>query len=109
MTVFSLRQVRLRSGEEYRDEVEIAVEPLELGGERYLPVPDPLTAALTIHRASTGTVFQLAFTARLHGPCFRCLGDAVLELPIKAREYQAESPEDDELTTPYLTDSTLDV
>ena len=61
MTVFSLRQVRLRSGEEYRDEVEIAVEPLELGGQRYLPVPDPVPAELSIHQASTGSVFQLAF------------------------------------------------
>ena len=47
MTTFSLRQVRLRSGEEYRDEVEVVVEPLELGGQRYLPVPDPLPAELT--------------------------------------------------------------
>ena len=34
-------------------------------------------------------MFALAFTARLHGPCYRCLGDAVLEVPIRAREYQA--------------------
>jgi len=37
---FNLRQVKLRSGEEYRDEVELELEPFELGGERYLPVPD---------------------------------------------------------------------
>jgi uncharacterized protein len=109
MTVFSLRQVRLRSGEEYRDELEVAVEPLELGGERYLPVPDPLTADLAIQRASTGTVFQLAFRARLHGPCFRCLGDAVLEVPISAREYQATNPDSDELRSPYVADEKLDL
>jgi hypothetical protein len=32
VTTFNLRTVKLRSGEEYRDEVEIALEPLELGG-----------------------------------------------------------------------------
>ena len=109
MTVFSLRQVRLRSGEEYRDEVEIAVEPLELGGQLYLPVPDPVPAELAIHQASTGSVFQLAFRVRLHGPCFRCLDDAVLEVPISAREYQATTPDSDELRSPYVVDDKLDL
>src|SRR5439155_26747147 len=109
MTVFSLRQLRLRSGEEYRDEVEVVVEPLELGGQRYLPVPDPLPAELTIDRASSGTVVQLAFRIRPHGPCVRCLDDAVLELPISAREYQATNPDSDELRTPYLEDDRLDL
>jgi len=107
--VFHLRQVRLRSGEEYRDEVEIAVEPLELGGQRYLPVPDPVPAELSIHQASTGSVFQLAFRVRLHGPCFRCLDDAVLEVPISAREYQATKPDSDELRSPYVVDDKLDL
>ena len=109
MTVFHLRQVRLRSGEEYRDEVEIAVEPLELGGQLYLPVPDPVPAELAIHQASTGSVFQLAFRVRLHGPCFRCLDDAVLEVPISAREYQATKPDSDELRSPYVVDDKLDL
>jgi uncharacterized protein len=110
MTSFDLRRVRLRSGEELRDEVEIAVEPFELGGQRYLVVPGELPAELRIARASTGTVFELRFRARIHGPCFRCLEDAVLELPITAREYQATQPGDsDELRTPYLADDRLDL
>jgi len=84
--------------------------PFELGGERYLPVPGAVPADLEITKAATGTVFQLAFTARLHGPCYRCLDDAVLELPISAREYQATNPEgSDELRTPYLVDGNLDL
>src|SRR5256885_4432357 len=109
MTVFSLRQVRLRSGEEFRDEVEVVVEPLELGGQRYLPVPDPIPAELSIHQASTGSVFELSFRVRLHGPCFRCLEDAVLEVPIRAREYQATKPDDDELRSPYVEADKLDL
>jgi uncharacterized protein len=54
-------------------------------------------------------VFGLAFTARLHGPCVRCLDDAVLEVPIAVREYQATSPDDEELTTPYVEADQLDV
>ena len=86
------------------------MEPFELGGERYLPVPDKVPAELAITKASTGTLFELAFTTRLHGPCYRCLDDAVLEVPIAAREYQATNPEgSDELRTPYLNDGNLDL
>ena len=110
MKSFNLRQLKLRSGEQYRDEVELDLAPFELGGERYLPVPGTVPAELEITKAATGSVFRLAFTARLHGPCYRCLGDAVLELPISAREYQATNPEgSDELRTPYLHDDNLDL
>ena len=45
---------------------------------------------------------------RLHGPCYRCLNDAVLDLAVRAREYQATSPgEADELKTPYVVDNQL--
>ena len=110
MKSFNLRSVKLRSGEEHREELKLELAPLEYGGERYVPVPDEVPAELVITRASTGTVFQLGFRARLHGPCYRCLEDAVVDIPVNAREYQATSPgESDELRTPYLVDDKLDV
>ena len=110
MTTFSLRRIRLRSGEQYRDEQEVQLEPLAFGGQRYLPVPDTVPAELTITRASTGTVFELRFTARLHGPCQRCLDDAVVDRDLSAREYQATNPGvSDELSTPYIVDDRLDL
>ena len=110
MKTFNLRTLKLRPGEEYRDEIEIELEPFELGGERYLPVPEKVPAELRISRASTGTVFELWFAIRLHGPCYRCLDDAVLDLPIAAREYQATNPGDaEELTTQYVVDDRLDL
>jgi uncharacterized protein len=110
MKTLNLRTLKLRPGEEYRDEIELELEPFELGGERYLPVPEKVPAELAISRASTGTVFELRFGIRLHGPCYRCLDDAVLDLPISAREYQATSPGDaEELTTQYVVDDRLDL
>jgi uncharacterized protein len=107
---FNLRQVKLRSGEEYRDEIELELEPFQFGGERYLPIPERAPAELAITKASTGMLFELGFTARLHGPCYRCLGDAVLEVPIRAREYQATNPDgSEELGTLYLHDDNLDL
>jgi uncharacterized protein len=110
MTVFSLRSVRLRPGEEYRDQKEVELQPLVLGGQRYLPVPEKVLSELVVSRVSSGTVFELRYTARLHGPCYRCLADAVLDVPISAREYQATSPgESDELRTPYVANEQLDL
>jgi uncharacterized protein len=109
MTSFDLRRAKLRPGEEHREALDVALPPFEFGGQRYLPIPEEVPAELVVTRAVTGTVFTLAFTARLHGPCYRCLGDAVLDVPILAREYQASSPDDDELTTPYLVGNRLDV
>ena len=110
MTTLDLRKFRLRSGESLRDEQEVEIAPIELGGQRYLVVPEKVPAELAIARASTGTVYELRFHVRLHGPCFRCLGDAVLDVPVEAREYQAASPGgDEELQSPYLEDDKLDL
>lgn len=110
MTTLDLRTLKVRSGEQWREERQIQLEPFELGGQRYLPVPQVVPADVTVTRASTGTVFELRFDARLHGPCFRCLGDAVLDVPIEAREYQAASPGgDEELQSQYLEDDKLDL
>jgi uncharacterized protein len=109
MTSLDLRRVRLRSGEQHRDQHEIGLDPLTFGGQRYVPVPERPDAEVTISRASNGTLFELRFTGRLHGPCQRCLADAVIERSISAREYQATNPDDDELRTPYLVGDRLDL
>jgi uncharacterized protein len=110
VTTFNLRTVRLQSGEQFRDVKEVELEPFELGGQRYLPIPDKPEAALTLTRMSSGLMLELEFADRLVGPCQRCLTDAYVALDVKAREYQATSPgEADELTTPYITDDNLDL
>jgi uncharacterized protein len=109
VATLNLRALKLRPGEEYRDEHQIALERLELGGERYLPVPEEVPASVVVYRVGSGTVFELSFRMRLHGPCYRCLTDAVLDLDVSSREYQATSPESEELESPYVTDDRLDL
>jgi DUF177 domain-containing protein len=110
MTSFNLRALKLRSGEQYQDEVEVQLSPLEFGGQRYLPVPEKVPAELRVSQASTGTVFELTFDGRLHGPCQRCLRDTVIDRRVSAREYHASSPEaDEELRSPYVHDDRLDL
>jgi uncharacterized protein len=109
MTSFDLRRLKLRSGEEHLEAVEVELTPLEFGGQRYLPVPEQVPAEFTVNRATTGDIFRLRFGGRLHGPCYRCLSDAVLDVPIDVREYQATNPDSDELETPYVEDGRLDL
>jgi uncharacterized protein len=110
VTTFNLRAVRLQSGEQFRDVKEVELEPLELGGQRYIPIPEKPEAALTLTRTSSGLLLELEFNVRLVGPCMRCLADAGVAIEVKAREYQATSPgESDELTTPYVEDDKLDL
>jgi uncharacterized protein len=110
MTVFNIRTARLQSGDQFRDVKEVDLEPLALGGQRYVPIPESPEAALTLTRLSSGLMLELAFGVRLVGPCVRCLGDAGLDVAVDDRQYQASDPEDDEeLRTPYLEDDRLDL
>jgi uncharacterized protein len=110
VTRFPLRRLRLRPGEEQRDLVPVELEPFELGGQRYLPVPQEVEAALTVAQATTGLDLRLAFDVRLHGPCMRCLADAVVALHVDAREYHASAAgEADELRSEYVVDDQLEL
>ena len=110
MTTFDLRTLRIRSGDQAREHIEIELEPLVLGGQTYEPRPNPAPAELSVTRASSGTVLELALDVSLEGPCFRCLADAELPLSLRLREYEAARPEgDDDLRTEYLEDDRVDL
>jgi uncharacterized protein len=110
MTTFSLRQLRLRSGEQVRRDVEVELEPLVFGGERYEADPGRVGAVLAITQATTGRVFELRLHVTLRGPCQRCLVDAALERDLVLREYQASEPGGDEdLRSPYVDGDALDL
>ena len=107
--MFDLRTLRIRSGDQSRERLEIELEPLLLGGQAYEPQPNPAPGELTVTRASSGTVLELAFDVSLEGPCFRCLTDAELPVSLRLREYEATKPESDEERTEYLVDDRLDL
>jgi uncharacterized protein len=109
VTSFDLRKLRLRSGDQARERVEIELEPLVLAGQEYAPRPNPVSAELAVSRASSGTVLELVFEVTLAGPCFRCLADAELPLSLRLREYQAAKPASEDERTEYLEDDRLDL
>lgn len=109
-TRFPLRRLRLRPGEETTEHVAVALEPFVLGGLTYAPPEDELEATLTISRATGGDVFRLRLETALHGPCVRCLQDAVLGVGVDAAEYHDADPEaDPELRSDYVVDDRLEL
>lgn len=112
MTTFDLRTLRLRPGDERQLEQEVELDGLELGGQKYLPEPLVAPAELSVAQAVGGRLLGLRFAARLTGPCMRCLAPAVLELRLRASEYddqrEGARPDGDE-TTIYVEDDVLDL
>ena len=98
-----LAALRLGSGEGRRVELEVALAPLDLGGEHYVPDPERVPARLDVSRTTgSGYALRLRFTARLDGPCMRCLSPAAPEFAIDVREV-SQPGEIDELDSPYVT------
>ena len=110
MTQFSLRQLKLRPGEEHRERVAIELEPFLLGGSRYVAAPTPSEGLLTVQRATSGDVFRLRFATELSGPCMRCLEDARIAVDIDVQEYEDADPAAvEELRSDYVAHGELDL
>lgn len=106
---FDLGALRLSSGEGRRLELEVPVEALELGGERYDATPARVPVVLDVSRMmGGGYALRLRFSAALAGPCMRCLKDASPTVEVDAREVDRPG-EGEELDSPYVHEETLDL
>jgi uncharacterized protein len=109
VTTFALRTLTLRPGQEERLEVDVDLQPFQLGGAEY-HVATPARAELTVQRAVSGDVFRLRLGTTIAGPCMRCLAPAELRIDVDARDYEAgEDEESAELHTEYVRDGELDL
>jgi uncharacterized protein len=104
-----LASLRLAAGEGRRFELEVDVEPLVLGGERYGCDPPLLPIRLEVSRmVGRGYALRLSFRATLIGPCMRCLQDAAPIVEVDIREVAVPGG-GEELASPYVQDETLDL
>jgi len=106
---FDLGRLRLTPGEGRRLVLEVALDPLQFGGETYESTPAAVEATLDIsammHR---GYALRLRLEASLQGPCMRCLEPAEPEIAVDSRE--VDQPGDvEELRSPYVKDDVLDM
>jgi uncharacterized protein len=104
-----LASLRLTPGEGRRLELEVPVDGLVLGGERYEASPGRIPVKLEVSRMTGGGyALHLRFDAALSGPCMRCLKDASPSVEVDAREVDRPH-EGAELQSPYVTDEQLDL
>lgn len=107
-TIIDLGALSLSYGEGARLDIPLELEPLELGGQTYLPSSEARQARLEVSRLSNGYAFRLRFPLRLAGPCMRCLEQATVEAEVDAREVDQQGTDDEELRSPYVSDDHLD-
>jgi uncharacterized protein len=104
-----LASLRLSAGEGRRLDLEVPIDALEMGGERYLATPPRVPVKLEASRMTgSGYALRLSFQARLSGPCMRCLKDASPLVEVDAREVDRPGG-GEELSSPYVSDETLDL
>jgi len=107
--IVDLERLALSSGQARALDLEVGLEPIELGGQSYAPAGAGAEARLDVSRTSTGYALRLRFGTELTGPCVRCLEPAGTEIEIDAREVDQPPSRDDELRSPYVSDGNLDV
>ena len=108
-TTIDLAHLSLAHGEGARLDLEVRLDPLELGGQTYVLDDNAVRARLDVSRPSNGHAFRLRVPLRVEGPCMRCLEGAVVETEVDAREVDQANTEDEELRSPYVVDDELDL
>jgi uncharacterized protein len=106
---FDLGGLHLSAGEGRRLDLNVAIEPFSLGGERYPVEPELVPARLDISRMTGhGYALRLRFEASLAGPCMRCLERAHPTFAVDAREV-SQPGEAEELASPYVEREAVDL
>jgi uncharacterized protein len=108
-TIIDLSRLALAHGEGARLDLEVRLEPLELGGQTYVPAAETLRTRIDVSRPSNGYAFRLRFPFRVEGPCMRCLEAAAVETEVDAREVDQADTDDEELRSPYVIDDRLEL
>jgi len=106
---FDLGALRLSAGEARRLDVQVAIDPFSLGGQKYSPDPELVETRLDVSRTTgEGHALRLRFEAALAGPCMRCLEPAGPKFSVDAREI-SQPGAGEELASPYVEHGVLDL
>jgi uncharacterized protein len=106
---FDLAGLRLSAGEGRRLDLDVRIDPVVLGSERYTAAPPRIPVELDVSRMlGDGYALRMRFDAALEGPCMRCLTDAAPVIEVEAREVDRPGG-GEELESPYVSGETLDL
>jgi uncharacterized protein len=106
--LFDVGRLGLHSGEARRLDLEVSIDPLQYGGERYAAAGGAAPVTLDVARTTQGYSLRLRYSVRLSGPCARCLEDADRGVVIDSREVDQPGG-GEELSSPYLDGEDLNL
>lgn len=104
-----LERLALSSGQARSLDLEVGLDPIELGGQTYSPAGGGAEARLDVSRTSSGYALRLRLEGELSGPCVRCLESAANAVEVDAREVDHPGAKDEELRSPYVSDGVLHI
>ena len=110
---FDLRSLNLDNGSAASRTPAVSLDEMTFGGERYVVAIADGTVRLEVSRSASGWFLQLRTAAHIEGPCWRCLGPAVLDSSANVNEFQAHGRAgaefDEDLDSPYVDGERLDL
>jgi uncharacterized protein len=98
---FDLSRLQLSSGEGRQVDVDLPLEPLEYGEQRYAVEGATAQVRLDVSHTTTGWSLRVRFGVELDGPCMRCLEPAGAPVEVDAREIDQPGG-GEELDSPYV-------
>ncbi len=104
-----LRNVDVPSGGARTFEAPVPIDPIRFGGQAYLPEPGAPELRLDVVRVASGWHFRLRGAVAVHGPCWRCLEPARMDVAFDATEIAMDGADDPELSSLYVDDDALEV
>src|SRR4051794_13094388 len=107
--ILDLGRIALVSGEGRHLDLTVALGELSFGGQRYSADPDAVPVRVDVSRMAGGYSLRLRYSAKLGGPCMRCLEDADHAVAIDSREVDQPGGGSDELASPYVDGDELDL
>ncbi len=104
-----LRSVDVPSGGARVLDAPVPIDPIQLGGQAYVPEPTAPELRLDVVRVASGWHFRLRGAVAVLGPCWRCLEPARIEVTFDATEISMVGADDPELSSLYVVDDALEV
>jgi uncharacterized protein len=106
---YEIGRLGLTSGQGRRVDLFVHIEPFEYAGSNYTVPEELVPVRLDISRTTgDGWALRLRFSARVDGPCMRCLELATPEFDVDSYEVHQPGAGVD-LISPYLDDGDLDL
>ncbi len=110
--MFDLRSLRLEPGDARRVDLDVELDPIELGGQRYVVGDGPVPITLDVQAAVDGLHLRLRLRTVVRGPCYRCTEPAEVRIAVDDRQYHAAVPDpeaEEDTVSPHVRGGRLDV